>query len=100
MASQILGRRATSATDYAEAFTVERIDVISEISDETVLLSLGRNTVGPRDGLYVLDEGGSFRIYIQERGIPLFEARSLDFDRARDAVIDRILMMNGIPFSL
>lgn len=100
MASQILGRRASSAADFTEAFTLERIDVVAEIGDEGALLALGRNTVGPRDGLYVIDDGGSFRIYIQERGIPFSEARGLDFDRARDAVIDRIITMNGIPFTL
>jgi len=100
MASQILGRRATSAADYAEAFTLERIDVIAEIADEQALLAVGRNTVGPRDGLYVLEEDGTFRVYVQERGIPFYEARGLDFDQAREAVIDRVLMLNGIPFTL
>jgi hypothetical protein len=100
MASQILGRRATSAADYRAAFTVERIDVIAEIVDEPALLALGRNTVGPGDGLYVLEEDGGFRVYVQERGIPFHEARGLDFDQAREAVIDRVLMMNGIPFTL
>jgi hypothetical protein len=100
MASQILGRRAVSAADYREAFTVERIDAVAEIRDESALLAFGRNTVGPRDGLYILDDGGSFRVYIQERGIPFDELRDLDFDQARDAVIDRLIQLNGIPFHL
>jgi len=96
----MLGRRASSAADFDEAFTVERIDVVAEITNAEVLLSLGRNVVGPRDGLYILEEGNTFRIYIQERGIPHYEGRGLDFDQAREVLIDRILMMNGIPFTL
>ncbi len=100
LASQILGRRATSGTDFEEALTVERIDLIAEIPNPDALLVLGRNVVGPGDGLYILDDGGRYRIYIQEQGIPHYEARELDFDQARDVVIDRILMMNGIPFTV
>lgn len=101
MASAILGRRATSAADFDEAFTVERMDVLAEIRDADALLALGRNAVGPRDGLYVLRDGEDvFRVYLQERGIPHDEARGLDFEQARDAVIERVVMMNGIPFQL
>ncbi len=100
MASQILDRRATTAADFAEAFTLERVDVIAEIDGRAALLALGRNRVGPRDGLYILEEDDTFRVYIQERGIPHDERSRLSFDEAREAVIDRILLLNGIPFQL
>jgi len=101
MASAILGRRAVSAADFAAALTVERIDVVAEIRHPDALLALGRNVPGPRDGLYVLRDGANrYRVYLQERGIPHYEGRELDFDQARAAVIDRIVMLNGIPFEL
>lgn len=100
LASEILGRRAANAADFAEAFTVERIDVIAEIGDEEQLLALGRNVAGPADGFYVMPDEHGYRMYIQERGIPHYEARGLDLDGARNAAVDRLLMMNGIPFAL
>lgn len=100
MASEVLGRRATNAADFAEAFNLERIDLIAEIPGPPALLALGGNVAGPRDGLYVLDDGGSYRVYLQERGVPVNEASGLDFQAARDAVIDRLILLNGIPFSL
>jgi len=100
LASQILGHRATTATDFAEAFTLERVDIISEIPDREALLALGLNRVGPRDGIYVLEDPGGFRVYAQERGIPVRERTGLSFDQARDAAIDELVLLNGIPFSV
>ena len=100
LASQILGHRATTATDFAEALTLERIDIISEIPDRETLLSLGLNRVGPRDGLYVLEDPEGFRVYAQEHGTPVRERSDLSFDEARDAVIDELVLLNGIPFSV
>lgn len=100
LASQILGHRATTAADFADAFTLERVDIVSEIPDSETLLSLGITRVGPRDGLYIFETGGRFRVYLQERGIPQRERSGLSFDEARDAVIDELVMLNGIPFSV
>ena len=97
LASKILERRAVSAADYAEAFNVERIDLITEISTPAALLALGRNVVGPRDGLYILDDGGSYRVYVQERGVSFDELIGATFDQARDAAADRIIMLQGLP---
>lgn len=99
-ASQILGRRASTSADFAEAFTVERIDIVSEIPDRTALMSLGRNVAGPNDGLYIIDDGEGFRVYVQENGIPKQRAAGLSFDRARDAVIERLVLLNGIPWTV
>ena len=98
LASRILGRRAASAADYTEAFNLERIDLIAEISTAADLLALGRNIVGPRDGLYVLDGDGVFRVYLQERGESHGEIRTTSFDEARDAAIDRLIQLGGLPF--
>lgn len=100
LASQILGYRATTVTDFNEAFTLERVDVISEVPDRKTLLALGLNRVGPRDGLYILEDPDGFRVYAQERGIPVRERMDLSFDQARDAVIDELVLLNGIPFSV
>ena len=100
MASNVLGRRATTAADFSDAFTLERVDIISEIADRETLLDLGLNRVGPRDGLYVLDDPDGYRVYVQERGIPMRERQGLSFDRARSAVIDELVLLNGIPFSV
>ncbi len=100
LASLILGHRATTAADFAEAFTLERVDIISEVPDREVLLALGLNRVGPRDGIYVLVDTDRFRVYAQERGIPVRERSDLSFDEARDAVIDELVLLNGIPFSV
>lgn len=100
MASSVLGRRATTAADFSEAFTLERVDIISEIPDRETLLSLGLNRVGPRDGLYVFEVDGDYRIYVQERGTALREQQGLSFDDARSAAIDELVLLNGIPFSV
>lgn len=100
LASSVLGRRATTAADFRDAFTLERVDIISEIPDRDALLSLGLNRVGPRDGLYVLEADGAYRVYVQERGIPVRERKGLPFDEARTAVIDELVLLNGIPFSV
>jgi len=99
LASTYLGRRATNADDFAEAFNLERIDLIAAIPTPEALLALGRNIVGPRDGLYILDDGDSFRVYIQEQGESRDEQRGLGFDEARDAVIDRVIQLGGLPFT-
>jgi len=100
MASTVLGRRATTAADFADAFTLERVDIISEIPDDATLKSLALGRVGPRDGVYVLDAVDGYRVYVQERGIPLRERSSLSFDEARDVLIDELVLLNGIPFSV
>ncbi len=99
LASETLGRRANNAADFAAAFNVERIDLIAEIPDAAAMLALGRNVVGPRDGLYVLDDGGSYRTYIQEKGETYYEARG-SFEEIRNAVIDRLIQLDGIPLQL
>jgi hypothetical protein len=98
MASQILGRRATGANDFAEAFNLEWVDLISEIPDADAMMALGRNIVGPRDGLYVLRDGAGFRIYLQEKGEDFYEVTGVDFERARDEVIHRLIQLQGLPF--
>lgn len=98
MASQILGRRATGASDYAEAFNLEWIDLIAEIPTPADMLELGRNIVGPRDGLYILDDGDSYRVYLQEKGTSFYELRSASFEAARDAVIRRLIQLQGLPY--
>jgi hypothetical protein len=100
LASQVLGRRATNAADFAEAFTLERIDVISEIPNPEALLALGRNVVGPRDGLYVIEDGDdSYRIWLQEKGED-FAHLSGTFTDVRDAVVDRLIQLAGLPLEL
>ena len=99
VASTILQRRATSQADFLEAFNLERIDLISEIPDREALLALGRNIVGPRDDLYILDDGDSFRVYLQERGETYSQVVGASFDQARDAVIDRVITLQGLPFT-
>lgn len=99
LARRILGRRPVSASDYAEALNAERIDLIAEIPNRDALLKLGRNRVGPANGLYILEEDdGSLRIYTQERGETIDERRGLDFDEARNEVIDRVILLSGLPY--
>jgi hypothetical protein len=100
LASSILGRRASTAADFREAFTLERIDLVTEINDHETLLAVGRNRVGPRDGLYVIEEGATYSVYIQERGVPVAGGRGLDFEEAREVAADLAIRMNGIPFDL
>ena len=97
MASQIIGRRATNAADFSEAFNVERIDLVAAIPNAEEMLRLGRNIVGPRDGLYSLDDGGSYRVYVQESGESKQEMRG-DFADAREAVVDALILLGGIPY--
>lgn len=99
VASRVLGRRVTNATDYEEAFNLEWIDLISEIPTPEALLALGRNIVGPKDGLYVLRDGDRFRVYLQEHGISRYEVAQADFDKARDAVIHRLIQLQGMPYT-
>ncbi len=99
LARTILGRRPVSTDDYAEALNAERIDLIAEIPDRDSLLRLGRNRVGPANGLYILEEeDGSFRVYAQERGEAIDERRGLSFDEARNEVIDRVILLSGLPY--
>lgn len=100
MASEMLGRRATIASDFSQALTVERIDLLSEIPDHEALMGLGRAKPGPKNGLYVLDRGGSYTVYQQHDGVPYEVFDDLDFDDARDAAIDCLVMLNGIPFRI
>jgi hypothetical protein len=100
VASQMLGRQATTGADFAEAFTVERIDILAEIPDREALMALGRNVTGPKNGLYVLDRADGFTVYQQHDGQPYEMLRGLSFDEARDAAIDCLIMMNGIPFRI
>lgn len=99
MASRVLGRRATGASDYEEAFNLEWIDLISEIPNDDALLALGRNIVGPKDGLYVLRDGDTYRVYIQERGMDQYPVTGADFETARDAVIHRLIQLQGLPYT-
>lgn len=100
IASQMLGRSATTGADFAEALTVERIDLIAEIPDRDALRSLGLNIAGPRNGLYVLERPEGFTVYQQQNGVPHEMFEELDFDAARDAAIDCLVMLNGIPFRI
>lgn len=78
----------------------ERIDLIAEIPDGEILLALGRNVAGPRNGLYALDRAKGFTVYQQHNGVPHEIFEELDFDAARDAAIDYLVMLNGIPFRI
>ncbi|MCP3995364.1 MAG: hypothetical protein GY722_09900 [bacterium] len=100
MASRVLGRRATGAADFEEAFNLEWIDLISEIPDDETLLALGRNIVGPKDGLYILRDGDRFRVYVQEKGAEdQYELTGARFDEARDEAIHRLIQLQGLPFT-
>lgn len=98
MANKVLGRRATGTTDFEDAFNLEWIDLISEIPDAEALLALGRNIVGPKDGLYILRDGGRFRVYLQEKGEDLHQVNDASFDEARDAAVHRLIQLQGLPF--
>ena len=100
MASHMLGRQATTGADFAEALTVERIDLIAQIPDDDTLMALGRNVAGPRNGLYVLNHPNGYMVYQQHDGEPYEVFDALDFDAARDAAIDCLVMLNGIPFRI
>ena len=98
LASRILGRRATTAADFAAAFTVERIDLIGEILHAADMWQYARDRAGPRDGVYVIEREDGFEVYHQEAGHSIDARRGLDFAAARDELIERVLMRSGIPF--
>jgi hypothetical protein len=100
MASEMLGHRATTGSDFSEALTVERIDLLAEIRDHEELIGLGRTHAGPKNGLYVLFRDKAYTVYQQHDGVPYEVFANLDFDDARDAAIDCLVMMNGIPFRI
>ncbi len=100
MASKMLGHHATTAKDFAGALTVERIDILSEIPDAETLIALGFTVPGPKNGLYILSRPDGYTVYQQHDGEPYEVFDGLTFDQARDAVIDCIVMMNGIPFRI
>jgi len=99
LASQSLGRRATSTADFEEAFNLEMMDLHAEIPDRAALLDLGRNIVGPRDGIYILDDGDTFRVYLQEKGETYQGYRGVDFETARSIVINLVIQLDGLPFT-
>ena len=100
VASQMLGRQATTGSDFVEALTVERIDLIAEIPDHDALMALGRNVAGPRNGLYILERPEGYTVYHQHGGEPYELHTELSFDEARNVAIDSLVMLNGIPFSI
>jgi hypothetical protein len=100
MASEMLGRQATTSDDFVEALTVERIDLIAQIPDDDALRDLGRNMAGPKNGLYVLDHPDGYTVYQQHNGVPYEIFKRLNFDGARDVAIDCLVMLNGIPFRI
>ncbi len=100
LASRMLGRQASTASDFREALTVERIDLISEVPNHDALMSLGRNVAGPRNGLYILDRPDGYTVYHQHAGEPYQVFPGCSFDEARDHAIDSLVMLNGIPFAI
>jgi hypothetical protein len=99
MARQMLGRRPISSADFQEALSCEWIDLLAEIPNGSALQALGRTVVGPRDGLYVLDEtDDTWRVYVQERGVIIEEVRNSTFEQAREFVIDKSILLSGLPF--
>jgi hypothetical protein len=98
MASRLLGRAAVTGADFGAAFTLERLDLVAEIRTPADFAALGHQRVGPGDGLYILQQPDGFRVYVQERGIPMGERSGLGFDEAREAVIDHLVVLNGIPW--
>jgi hypothetical protein len=100
VASEMLGRQAATASDFAAALTVERIDVVAEIPDHESLMALGRNVAGPRNGLYILSRSEGYTVYHQHNGTPFEVHAGLTFDEARDRAIDSLVMLNGIPYAI
>ncbi|MBT8197424.1 MAG: hypothetical protein KJP12_06280 [Acidimicrobiia bacterium] len=98
MASRILGRRATTAADFEAAFTLERVDLVAEILSREDLWRFARDRVGPRDGVYVLERDEGFVVYHQESGFDVDTRAGLDFEAARDELIERLLMRSGVPY--
>lgn len=100
VASEMLGRQATTGADFREALTVERLDLISEIPDHFALMALGRNVAGPKNDLYVLDRETGYTVYVQHGGEPYEVFEDCTFDQARNHAVDSLVMLNGIPFSI
>ncbi|MGI9666311.1 MAG: hypothetical protein ACR2N2_04305 [Acidimicrobiia bacterium] len=100
VASQMLGRQATTGDDFRAALTVERLDLVAEIPDRESLLALGRNVAGPKNGLYIIEKDTGYTVYHQHNGVPYEEFSDLSFDAARDAAIDSLVMLNGIPYEI
>jgi hypothetical protein len=100
LASQMLGRQATTGADFQQSLTVERIDLVAEIPEAEALLSLGSNVPGPKNGLYVLQRTDGFTVYLQHNGEPYEVFSAMSFDDARDVAIDCLVMMNGIPYRI
>lgn len=98
LASSILERRATSEADFVEAFNLERVDLVAEIPNPDAMLELGRTVPGPKDGLYIIDDGDSYRAYIQERGVAITGGTGLSFAEARELVIDLLIRLGGLPY--
>ena len=100
VASAMLGRQATTGSDFRQALTVERLDLIAEIPDHDALMALGRNVAGPKNDLYILDRPEGYTVYHQHNGEPYEVFDACSFDEARDHAIDSLVMLNGIPFSI
>ncbi|MBT8212218.1 MAG: hypothetical protein KJN71_03630 [Acidimicrobiia bacterium] len=98
MASKILGRRAMTAADFADAFTLERVDLVGEILRPADMWQFARDRAGPRDGVYVLERDDGYVVYHQESGVDIDARAGLDFEAARDALIERLIMRSGVPF--
>jgi len=100
IAAEMLGRHPTTGSDFREALTVERLDLISEIPDHDTLMALGRNVASPKNGLYILDRPEGYTVYHQHNGEPYEAFSDLTFDEARNHAIDSLVMLNGIPFAI
>jgi hypothetical protein len=100
IASEMLGRQATTGADFREALTVERLDLIAEIPDHDALMALGRNVAGPKNDLYILERPDGYTVYVQHNGEPYEVFEGCTFDEARDHAVDSVVMLNGIPFTI
>ena len=100
VASEMLGRQATTGSDFRSALTVERIDIVAEIPDHDSLMALGRNVAGPKNGLYILDRPDGYTVYHQHNGVPFEVFSECSFDEARNHAIDSLVMLNGIPYAI
>ena len=96
----MLGRQATTGSDFREALTVERLDLIAEIPDHDALMALGRNVAGPKNDLYILERPDGYTVYVQHNGEPYEVFEGCTFDEARDHAVDSVVMLNGIPFTI
>jgi len=100
IAAEMLGRHPSTGSDFRQALTLERLDLISEIPDHETLMGLGRNVASPKNGLYVLDRPEGYMVYHQHNGEPYEVFSELSFDEARNHAIDSIVMLNGIPYAI